>query len=216
MYILFCFSFLRYLEPYERFEAGEEIYFPSSSSVSLLSPPPRKLLFQSTPLTTTTTKGTNTITAATNLISSKLPHLTAIPAFNNLLKQFEKTPELLGQISSMPSLLQLPPNQLQLVQLLIQQLNSLKSEQGKGPLSIVGARVKCDWVIRSLQCGLPNEVDLAMNSLLIMSVKSMALVLPDIPPLFTVLLAHVGIFSAGNYIMCDYLYCSYCHKKCIT
>lgn len=130
---------------------------------------------------------------------SKLPNLavfSAIPGFSNLLKQLNKSPNLLNQIANMPSLLQLPPNQLQLVQLLLQQLAALQHQSQTVNV------VRYDWLVRSLQSGFPNEVDMAMNVLLMLSADTNKIFhIHEEPHLLTMLLAHVGIF-------CESMYCT--------
>lgn len=198
LYLLYMLCILinycyRYLEPYERYEAGEPALFPSPD------PAPRRLTFQTTPTIQTTPPIPH---SNHNLLAAKFSHLTQVPGFANLLKQVEKSPELISQIASLPSLLQLPPNQLQLIQLLLQQMAAVHSGKG-GSGGVVGATrgggKKCDWLVRSLECGLPNEVDLSINCLLILSYESGRdwLQVEEVPHLLAVLLAHVGVFSSG-------------------
>ena len=130
--------------------------------------------------------------------------MTSVPGFANLLKQVERSPELIGQLANLPSLLQLPPNQLQLVQLLLQQMAAIHATKGRGGEkgALRGSGKKCDWLVKSLECGLPNEVDLSMNCLLVMSNEEESngregLLVQDVPHLLPMLLAHVGVFSSG-------------------
>ena len=97
----------------------------------------------------------------------------------------------------MPSLLQLPANQLQLVQLLLQQLTNL--QQSNQLVATAHGMARFDWLVRSLQSGFPNEVDLAINSLIMLSNDSeKVFVISNKPHLLSVLLAHVGIFWEGT------------------
>ena len=53
-------------------------------------------------------------------------------------------------------------------------------------------------LVRSLQSGLPNEVDFAFNVLTIMSFeRGEFLCLHKLPHLLAVMLAHVAVFSEG-------------------
>ena len=82
---------------------------------------------------------------------------------------------------------------------------AIHATKGKGGEKGVfrGSGKNCDWLVRSLECGLPNEVDLCINCLLIMSSEEETngregLLAQDVPHLLSVLLAHVGVFSSGK------------------
>ncbi|XP_019853176.1 PREDICTED: AT-rich interactive domain-containing protein 2-like [Amphimedon queenslandica] len=189
-------NFIKYLEPYERYEAGEQPFIP------LADIGPRRLTFQPTlsqPSQPSPSPSNN------SFLVSKFSHLTSVPGFANLLKQVERSPELIGQLANLPSLLQLPPNQLQLVQLLLQQMAAIHATKGKGGEkgAFRGSGKNCGWLVRSLECGLPNEVDLCMNCLLIMSSEEETngregLLVQDVPHLLPMLLAHVGVFNSDE------------------
>ncbi len=126
-------------------------------------------------------------------LSSHLPNLLALPGLQglgNLLDQLSKAPNQLQVLSSM---LHLPPNQVQLLELLMQQHQQQQQTR-------VLDNTRNDWLVRSLQSGFPNEVDFCLNSLLIMSSDNKGVLpLNDIPQLVDVLLAHVGIFCKGKH-----------------
>ena len=134
-------------------------------------------------------------------LSSRLPNLLALPGLQglgNLLDQLGKAPNQLQVLSNM---LNLPPNQIQLLELLMRQ----RQVQQQTKLS---EDSRIDWLIRSLQSGFPNELDFTLNTLLVMSVDDSVGVMPlsKVPHLVDVLLAHVGVFNRGMYNIIVKLY----------
>lgn len=182
----------RYLEAFERYELGEPVNYRTNDT-------PRQVIIQNTPTSASSTPLPNTpssLNASPLLTKNNLSFLSAIPGFNDLLTQLKKNPNLLQQISTMPGLLQLPHNQLQIIQLLLQQLAGIQQTSRLGHRA-----TRYDWLVRSLQCGYPNEVDIAVNALLMLSFDTeRVLSISQQPHLLSVLLAHLGIFWDGKNI----------------
>ena len=130
-------------------------------------------------------------------ISTHLPNLLTLPGLHglgNLLDQLVKAP---NQLQVLAGMLNLPPNQVQLLEMLMHQ-----HQQQLQSKVLESSRV--DWLVRSLQSGFPNEIDFALNSLLIVSSDNKGVLpLGKVPHLVNVLLAHVGVFSKG---MCSWLH----------
>lgn len=84
-----------------------------------------------------------------------------LPVFNNFVSS-PSSPHVPSHHSPLPNLVHLTPTQLQQLQLLLQAPTSSATVQSFDT-------TRYDWIVRSLQCGLPNEVDFALNTLLMMS-----------------------------------------------
>ena len=97
--------------------------------------------------------------------SSLSPHLANQLQMHSLGGRAQAKPlPLATAITGLPNLLQFTPAQFQQLQLLLK-LQATQLEQQRH----VVQTARYDWLVRSLQCGLPNEVDFAFNTLVILS-----------------------------------------------
>ena len=101
----------------------------------------------------------------TRSTSSLSPHLANQLQMHALGGRAQAKPlPLATGIPGLPSLLQFTPAQFQQLQLLLK----LQASQLELQRHMVQT-ARYDWLVRSLQCGLPNEVDFAFNTLIILS-----------------------------------------------
>ena len=97
--------------------------------------------------------------------STLSPHLANQLQMHSLGGRAQTKPlPLATAIPGLPNLLQFTPAQFQQLQLLLK-LQASQLEQQRHLVQTA----RYDWLVRSLQCGLPNEVDFAFNTLVVLS-----------------------------------------------
>ena len=189
--------------------------FEPSNHVTKSTPPIRQVrvppIVQSTPSPAPSPVNSRIPQNSFSALSSRLPNLLALPGLQglgNLLDQLGKSPNQLQVLSNM---LNLPPNQVQLLELLMKQ----RQVQQQTKLS---DNSRIDWLVRSLQSGFPNELDFTLNTLLVMSVDDNVGVMPlsKVPHLVDVLLAHVGVFNRGIIAYIIIVSCIYQYGPAVT